>query len=542
MTSKPEFLLAVVTALLLAAPAAADTKLFVRLDSAGPDAKDASLRIRNNDGQLLKEFPPDGASNDLMALDAWNDQVPPSDKQFREFDLELSDGKRVAARAKMVVDARQVIQLLGHEPSTLRQFHDAERGSIVVTVYPSAGRARKMVRDRYESATLKKCPELFATVDYTGKLPDFQPVLQSELKPSAASPDEKRDVLYSSLEVARCIRFVGEHDTTGNAEYRPAIVRRYDDWMTKHFAVLRNKTLAEITLPGTHDSGAWELSDHKSPERSTAEWLAGLSMNITKPWAITQRLDIRGQLVGGIRWLDMRTAFDGNDFYFHHALLGVKTRDMLKQIRQFVDAPGHEHELIVLEFCNWQGFSAGSPEKLWQRLGEMILAELGEDNIYRKSAAGAVRSEAELIKTRLGDILASSKSRVIVFFQGHTEQAPFAFDAYEAFGGSYANRHLWPNVEADQKAKLAAHQPSKLFVLSWTVTANQETISTDLENRGHPDRPAFDLEYLSRAGQADAMRQIAEWPGHEKINVVICDFFDSSPLLPLCFKLNGIDR
>jgi hypothetical protein len=129
-----------------------------------------------------------------------------------------------------------------------------------------------------------------------------------------------------------------------------------------------------------------------------------------------------------------------------------------------------------------------------------------------------------------------------VFFQGHTEQAPFALNAYAAFGGSYADRHLWPSVEADQKAKLAAHRPGKLFVLSWTVTANQETISADLANRSHPECPAFDLEYLTRGGQADEMRQIAGWPGHEKINVVICDFFDSSPLLPLCFKLNGIDR
>ena len=36
------------------------------------------------------------------------------------------------------------------------------------------------------------------------------------------------------------------------------------------------------------------------------------------------------------------------------------------------------------------------------------------------------------------------------------------------------------------------------------------------------------------------MRAIANWPGHDKINILICDFFDSSPLLPLCLKLNGI--
>ena len=65
-------------------------------------------------------------------------------------------------------------------------------------------------------------------------------------------------------------------------------------------------------------------------------------------------------------------------------------------------------------------------------------------------------------------------------------------------------------------------------------------IAEDLANRGHAEKPPFNLEYLTRGGQGDSMRRIALWPGHEKINVVICDFFDSSPLLPLSLKLNGI--
>jgi hypothetical protein len=289
------------------------------------------------------------------------------------------------------------------------------------------------------------------------------------------------------------------------ADYHPAVVRPYADWMTKSYETLRGKSLSEIALPGTHDSGAYSLGDRKSPERSTAEWLAGQSLNLTKPWAITQRLDVKGQLEGGVRWLDMRTAFDGGDFYFHHAVLGPKTRD-----------------------------------KLWQRLGEMILTELGVENIYRKDGRNAAKTDSALLSTRLGDILTGSKSRVIVFFQGHTEQAPFAYDAISAYGGSYANRHLWSKVEDDQRAKLASHRPGTMFVLSWTVTADQEVFGMDLANRGQIEKPPFNLEYLTRCGQGDSMRRIALWHGHEKINVVICDFFDSSPLLPLCLKLNGI--
>jgi hypothetical protein len=321
----------------------------------------------------------------------------------------------------------------------------------------------------------------------------------------------------------------------------PAAAPQHADWMTKNFQRLSAKTLGEIALPGTHDTGAYVLGDRKSPELSTAEWLIGRALGVIKPWAITQRLDIKGQLDGGVRWLDMRTAWAGDDFYFYHALLGPKTRDMLHQVRTFIDAPGHEHELVVLEFCNWQGLGPDTPDALWEKLSKLILDELGPENIYRKDDRRTAKSEADLTHTRLAGILTGAKSRVLVFFQGHTEHAPFAYDAVAAYGGSYANRADWRQVAADQKAKLAAHRPDKMFILSWTVTANQEVIGKDLANRGKDSSPPFDLERLTRGGQGAAMRGIADWPGHEKINVVICDFFDSSPLVPLCCALNQVE-
>ena len=340
----------------------------------------------------------------------------------------------------------------------------------------------------------------------------------------------------------------------------PAAAEKHADWMTKNFQRLKQKTLGEIALPGTHDSGAYALGDRKSPDLSTGEWLIGRTLNVIKPWAITQRLDIKGQLDGGVRWLDMRTAWAGDDFYFYHALLGPKTREMLRQVRAFIDEPGHAHELIVLEFCNWQGLGPESPSEqrgqspfvlktpqkgtvpaVWEKLSKSILDELGPENIYRKDDRAAAKSEADLMHTRLADILAGSKSRVIVFFQRHTEHAPFAYDAVAAYGGSYANRAEWTQVEADQKAKLAAHRSDKMFVLSWTVTSNQEVIVQDLTHRKDVANPSLDLERLTRGGQGAAMRGIADWPGHDKINVVIGDFFESSPLVPLCCALNQVE-
>jgi hypothetical protein len=526
----------------MVAPAFADTKLYVRLDPDAARDSNYTIRLMGKDSQGKEIVRSSADVREWISFEERDiDSVASPNSFSHEYCLEVLKAEQVVLRFKIACDARQAARYLDHEPGTLRELSAAEKGSLYVTIhYPPAADLAKQSKERYEAATGKTCPPLIASVEYSGALIERQPVLHSELRPARAPADKRHDVYYSSLEVARCVQIFGDDETGPMADYHPAVARPYADWMTKSYAALRGKTLAEITLPGTHDSGAYSLGDRKSPERSTAEWLAGQSLNLTKPWAITQRLDVKGQLEGGVRWLDMRTAFDGSDFYFHHAVLGPKTRDMLRQIRAFLDEPGHGHELVVLEFCNWQGFSGASPDKLWQRLGEMILTELGVENIYRKDGRDAAKTDSALLSTRLGDILTGSKSRVIVFFQGHTDQAPFAFDAFVAYGGSYANRHLWSKVEDDQRAKLAAHRPGTMFVLSWTVTADQEVFGMDLANRGQIEKPPFNLEYLTRGGQGDSMRRIALWPGHEKINVVICDFFDSSPLLPLCLKLNGI--
>ena len=457
-------LMAVLT-LVLVAPAFADVKLYVRLD---PDvARDSNLviRLKSKDSHGPEIARSNAGTREWTCVEKQDETSGTSNSSApQEYCLEVLKAEQVVLRFKLALDARQSARYLEHEPGTLRELSAAEKGSLYVTVhYPPDMDLAKQPREHLKRRPASG-PPLIVSVKYSGALPERQPVLHSELRPARAEVDKQYDVYYSSLEVARCVQVFSDGEAGPIADYRPAVVRSYADWMTRKFATLRGKTLAEIALPGTHDSGAYVLGDRKSPDRSTAEWLAGLSMNITKPWAITQRLDIRGQLDGGIRWLDMRHGRRRQRLLFLSRSARPETRDMLHQIRAFLDEPGHEHELIVLEFCNWQGFSGESRDQLWRRLGKMILTELGEDNVYRKDVRETAKTESALMSTRLDEILTGSKSRVIVIFQGHTEQAPFAYDALVAYGGSYANRHLWSQVEADQRAKLVAHRPGPMFI------------------------------------------------------------------------------
>ena len=90
------------------------------------------------------------------------------------------------------------------------------------------------------------------------------------------------------------------------------------------------KTIPQLTLPGTHDSGAYHFTVreldgsqnrlvrlvHEAAEAGAQEGgLKGLFGKITasvisdvvEKWGKAQNLDIDGQLTAGVRWLDLRT-------------------------------------------------------------------------------------------------------------------------------------------------------------------------------------------------------------------------------------------
>jgi hypothetical protein len=87
-------------------------------------------------------------------------------------------------------------------------------------------------------------------------------------------------------------------------------------WMEQHEGLLRDHSLLNITLPGTHDSASFALTDRVMPGSlpwplgalvallmdlwwGAARWIIG--------WSQAQTLGIGEQLRQGARYLDMRT-------------------------------------------------------------------------------------------------------------------------------------------------------------------------------------------------------------------------------------------
>lgn len=104
------------------------------------------------------------------------------------------------------------------------------------------------------------------------------------------------------------------------------------DWMA-HPAVQR-KRLYELTLPGSHHSGAYQVPDSEAGQGPFG--------------VITQTLNISQQLMLGIRAFDMRVVWSvkANALYLSHGYITVPLKHALQDMRQFLDR--YPREIIII--------------------------------------------------------------------------------------------------------------------------------------------------------------------------------------------------
>ena len=88
-----------------------------------------------------------------------------------------------------------------------------------------------------------------------------------------------------------------------------------ETWMEDSFEKLKQKSLKEITLPGTHDSGSYYLTDIIEEGEDTLFWEAIYTIanmqnkNVGKKiidWTKTQDLNLYQQMQAGARYIDLR--------------------------------------------------------------------------------------------------------------------------------------------------------------------------------------------------------------------------------------------
>lgn len=244
--------------------------------------------------------------------------------------------------------------------------------------------------------------------------------------------------------------------------------------------------------------------------RALGRYCSLVSKPIIFNWSITQHDDIKDQLNGGVRYLDLRVATkpaDG-DIYFLHGLYGSKIYQPLQQVAEWLSS--HSNEIVILDFQHFYSFS----EMDHRRLVDTIFR-----TFHRKMCP-----------------LASSFNHITLQWLNLEKYQVFVIYR-NVYAQSYSN--LWPNG---------------LWRTPWpnTVRVNELTEFLDLELQARPLEIGFvsqcvltpDVSYvmkhlcgtLQRDLVASGQKGIITWidrkrPGQGRLNIAITDFVSDNGFL-----------
>ncbi|PZF73605.1 tachylectin-related carbohydrate-binding protein [Taibaiella soli] len=114
-------------------------------------------------------------------------------------------------------------------------------------------------------------------------------------------------------------------------------------WMTDTLPDIGQYRLHEIAIPGTHDSGTYDM------------YAKGFTIN-----GQAQNMDFTGQLTLGIRYFDCRfEKWSGHTvpYYFYHSVAKTWTtiEDLVKNLKTFF-ATNHSQDIVILDFTHFSAF------------------------------------------------------------------------------------------------------------------------------------------------------------------------------------------
>ncbi|OCT94477.1 PI-PLC X domain-containing protein 2 [Xenopus laevis] len=157
----------------------------------------------------------------------------------------------------------------------------------------------------------------------------------------------------------------------------------YQDWMGSLPPALSVLPVANLAIPGSHDSFSYWV-DEKSPvgpdQAASIKRFAKISLvkRLMKKWSVTQNLTFKEQLESGIRYFDLRVSSKpeeaGKEIYFIHGLYGIKVWDGLTEINKFLTQ--HSKEIVFLDFNHFYAMDHGHHLYLVNMMQEVFGSKL----------------------------------------------------------------------------------------------------------------------------------------------------------------------
>jgi hypothetical protein len=205
----------------------------------------------------------------------------------------------------------------------------------------------------------------------------------------------------------------------------PDVIDVPDDlpWMEAAYDKIKDKTLAQLCLPGTHDSGTYELFNILAPDaadiirelwtKARVGGATGIGEYI-KEMAVTQTKTFYQQFEAGVRYIDLRVCFMDGKFYTCHSLRGNLISKLMQDVRKFLDENKKEVLLFKVGFKSMKG----KEEDAWREIASIV-----GPNFYRPNTI------AELLGKRFSELVDARTP----------QRAIFLLDSAENISGIYSS-------------------------------------------------------------------------------------------------------
>jgi len=181
----------------------------------------------------------------------------------------------------------------------------------------------------------------------------------------------------------------------GTSELGAATLNK-NNWMEAIGAIIKDMQVKDMLIPGTHDSGSYGINANSafSPETDLPEWVKKIrnSINplyltmgeVVASWAKAQGQTALAQLIGGVRYLDLRLSLNPNDkepIWISHSLYSVPLTAVISAVNSFIT--NNPKEIVILDlnhFYDLDNFHDQIVSLLSQAFGnKMAIASLGSD-------------------------------------------------------------------------------------------------------------------------------------------------------------------
>ena len=300
------------------------------------------------------------------------------------------------------------------------------------------------------------------------------------------------------------------------------------NWMAKLPSKLQEMPLQHLSIPGSHDSGGFYLDknsgiapDEGKTVRNLAKLFGSCAKNIIYNWSVTQELCFYDQLMQGVRYFDLRVAYDEatKNFCFVHGLYGLPYSTIFKEFKEFLLK--HPKEVLILDFNHLWDFTTDQCIEFMK-----IIEENFSGMFFGPGTKGT--------KYSLKDLWNSNK-QIIAFYEddASAKENPLFWERNKIFS-PWFNTDNADNLIDDLDKRFDSLKEDCFNVFQAILTPQTSTVFLHLTGslKG------------TLAGMCD--KRVCSWlqkiekEKKNGVNIVICDFIENEGLPSKVIALNYI--